>query len=94
MTERPARRARAPVAFSPVAHPANPGDPTKNPAQPRPAGRKTVTPGTLTITRMVSGPGSALLFLPGHLPHGIEPSGDKLIDTRVQACAVSFGRRH
>ncbi len=93
MTELPARLAKAPVVFSLVAHLANPGDPTKDPAQPWPADRKTVTLGTLTITKMVDKPDPSLLFLPGNLPDGIEPSDDPLIDTRVQAYAVSFGRR-
>ena len=34
-----------------------------------------------------------LLFLPTNLTDGIEPSDDPLIDARVQAYAVSFGRR-
>ena len=34
-----------------------------------------------------------LLFLPTNLADGIEPSDDPLIDARVEAYAVSFGRR-
>jgi catalase len=35
-----------------------------------------------------------LLFLPGQLIDGIEPSDDPLIDARTSAYAVSFSRRN
>jgi catalase len=35
-----------------------------------------------------------LLFLPGQLTDGIEPSDDPLIDLRDSAYAVSFSRRN
>ena len=58
--------------------------------------RRTVDLGTLTVTRLVPDSASAekaLLFMPNALTDGIEVSDDPLIDARVQAYAVSFGRR-
>jgi catalase len=75
---------------------ADPGDQTKDPTQPWPADRKLVNLGTITITSVDPDSTTAeksLLFLPGNLTDGIEPSDDPLIDARNQAYAVSYGRR-
>ena len=52
--------------------------------------------GVLTIDESVADGASAekaLLFLPGRLTDGIEPSDDPLIAARNAAYGVSFGRR-
>jgi catalase len=53
--------------------------------------------GTLMIDRVVANSDEAqktLLFLPGQLTKGIEPSDDPLIDARDGVYAVSFSRRN
>jgi catalase len=52
--------------------------------------------GVLTIDKAVADSADAqkkLLFMPGNLTDGVEPSDDPLIDARDNAYAVSFGRR-
>lgn len=91
-----ARLAREPAVFKVQAQLAEPGDPTNDATQPWPDDRRTVEVGTLTITKTVpdnAAAEKALLFLPNALTDGIEVSDDPLIDARVQAYAVSFGRR-
>ncbi len=91
-----ARLAKSPVQFHLMAQLANPGDQTKDPAERWPDNRKLVELGTITITRVDADSATAeksLLFLPGNLTDGIEPSDDPLIDARNQAYAVSYGRR-
>lgn len=96
MDELPARLAHEPVAFRMIAQLANPGDQTRDPAQPWPDDRRTVELGIITLTRAV--PDSAavqktLLFLPNNVPDGIEVSDDPLIGARSRAYPISFGRR-
>ncbi len=94
--ELPVRLAKGPVQFHLTAKLAAPGDQTKDPSQPWPDDRKVADLGTITLTKAVADNAAAqkaLLFLPGNLTDGIEPSDDPLIDTRNQAYAVSFGRR-
>jgi catalase len=91
-----ARLAKTPVKFHLMAQLANATDQTKDPTKPWPETRKLVDLGTLTITKADPDSVNAekpLLFLPGDLTDGIEPSDDPLIDARNQAYAVSFGRR-
>lgn len=91
-----ARVGKAPVAFRFLAQLAEPGDPTGDATKPWPKERRTVEMGTLTLTKAVPDSASAekaLLFMPSALTDGIEVSDDPLIDARVQAYAVSFGRR-
>ncbi|MFC6387774.1 catalase family peroxidase [Methylorubrum zatmanii] len=91
-----ARVAKEPVAFRFLAQLAEPGDPTHDATKPWPKERRMVEMGTLTLTQAVPDSASAekaLLFLPNALTDGIEVSDDPLIDARVQAYAVSFGRR-
>lgn len=97
MDELPQRLKRGPVTFHLKAQLAAPGDQTKDPSKPWPADRKVVELGVLTIDKAVAdsaGAEKALLFLPGQLTDGIEPSDDPLIDVRDGAYAVSFSRRN
>ena len=96
MDELPERLQRGPVTFHLKAQLAAPGDPTHDATKPWPEDRKVVELGLLTIDKAV--PDSAevqktLLFLPGQLTDGIEPSDDPLIEVRDGAYAVSFSRR-
>lgn len=96
MTDLPARLARGPVVFRLTAQLAAPGDPTGDATRPWPDSRPVVELGTLTIDRIAPDSTDAekkLLFLPGRLTDGIEPSDDPLIAARDAAYAVSFGRR-
>jgi catalase len=91
-----ARLAKTPVQYHLMAQLAAPGDQTVDPTKPWPETRKLVDLGTLTLTKVDADSlkaEKALLFLPGNLTDGIEPSDDPLIDARNQAYAVSFGRR-
>jgi catalase len=97
MDELPQRLKRGPVTFHLKAQLAAPGDQTRDPTQPWPADRKVVELGVLTIDKAVANSEEAqktLLFLPGQLIPGIEPSDDPLIDVRDGAYAVSFSRRN
>ncbi|MEE7458891.1 catalase [Methylorubrum populi] len=90
------RIAREPAKFRVLAQLAEAGDPTNDATKPWPDSRKTIDLGTLTVSRAVPDSAEAekaLLFMPNALTDGIEVSDDPLIDARVQAYAVSFGRR-
>jgi catalase len=96
MDELAERLKRGPVTFYLKAQLAAAGDSTKDPTQPWPADRKVVDLGVLTIDKTVANSAEAekmLLFLPGQLTDGIEPSDDPLIDVRSGAYADSFSRR-
>ncbi len=96
MEDLPARLAKGPVTFHLKAQLAAPGDPTGDPTRAWPDDRPVVDLGVLTIDRIVADNAAAekkLLFLPGRLTDGIEPSDDPLIAARDAAYAVSFGRR-
>jgi catalase len=91
------RLAKGVVTFHLKAQLAAAGDPTKDPTQPWPEDRKVVDLGVLTIDKSVADSIAAqkeLLFLPGRLTDGIEPSDDPLITARDSSYAVSFGRRN
>lgn len=94
--ELPARIAKGPLTFRLKAQLAAPGDSTKDAAIPWPATNEIVDLGVLTIGKSVPDSLEAqkqLLFLPGQLIDGIEPSDDPLIGVRDRAYAVSFSRR-
>jgi catalase len=96
MAEIGPRVAQAPAKFRVLAQLAEPGDPTNDATKPWPDDRRTVDLGTLAVTKAVPDSAEAekaLLFMPNALTDGIEVSDDPLIDARVQAYAVSFGRR-
>jgi catalase len=88
--------AAGPVTFKLVAQIAGPGDPTNDATKAWPSDRRRVDLGTISLDRQ-PGDGEArmreLLFLPGQLADGIEPSDDPLIASRDSAYADSFGRR-
>jgi catalase len=91
------RLAKGPVTFHIKAQLAAAGDSTKDSTQPWPEDRKVVDLGVLTIDKTVADSVAAekkLLFLPGRLTDGIEPSDDPLIAARDGSYAVSFGRRN
>ena len=95
--ELPARIARAPVTFHLNAQLASRGDSTKDASAPWPDSDETIELGVLTIDKSVPDSLEAqkkLLFLPGNLVEGIEPSDDPLIGVRDGAYAVSFSRRN
>jgi catalase len=92
-----ARLANAPVIFELQAQLAIPSDPITDATKPWPAERRVVVLGTLTIEKVVADSATAakqLLFLPGNVTDGIEPSDDPLIEARDGAYAVSFSRRN
>ena len=94
--ELPSHLATGPVVFRVMAQLASPGDQTKDPTQPWPADRKMVDMGTITLTKAVpdnAAAQKALRYLPNALTPGIEVSDDPLIDARVRAYVISFGRR-
>jgi len=94
--ELPARLAKEAVAFRLFAQLANPGDQTKDPTQPWPDDRRRVHVGTLVLSTAAADNVKAqrdLRFLPNRLASGIEVSDDPLIDARVRAYVISFGRR-
>lgn len=90
------RLARRPVTFRLRAQLAAPGDPTADPTLPWPDDRPVADLGTVTVERVAADSDAAqrrLLFTPGRLTDGIEPSDDPLIAARDGAYAVSFARR-
>jgi catalase len=96
MTDLPARLRKGPVSFRIKAQLADPGDSTKDPTKAWPDDRKVVDLGVLTIDKGVADSADVqkkLLFMPGNLTDGIEPSDDPLIPARDGSYAVSFGRR-
>jgi catalase len=94
--ELPARLAKGPVSFHLLAQLANPGDQTSDATKPWPANRKLADMGTITLTSAVPdnvAAQKAFHVLPNVLTPGIEVSDDPLIDARVKAYVISFGRR-
>ncbi len=95
-TEIAERLKHGPVTFHLKAQLAAPGDDTKDAAKPWPTDSKVVELGVVTVDKLVADSADAqkkLLFLPGALTDGIEPSDGPLIDLRDQAYAVSFSHR-
>jgi hypothetical protein len=96
MEDLPQRLAKGRVTFRIQAQLAAPGDQTKDPTQPWPDDRKVVDLGSLTIDKTVADSNELqkrLLFTPGRLTDGIEPSDDPLIAARDGSYAESFQRR-
>jgi len=89
------RLSTGPVRFHLKAQLAAPGDPTKDPSQPWPEDRKVVDLGTVSLFQTADDSNALqkiLLFTPGRLTVGIEPSDDPLITARDGAFAESFKR--
>ena len=90
------RLQQGPVLFRLLAQVAAPEDPITDATIPWPESRRLVELGLLTLTTLVpdnEAASKALLFLPGQLTDGIEPSDDPLIAARDAAYAISFGLR-
>ena len=90
--ELPQRLKQGPVTFHLAVQLAVPSDSTKDPTQPWPDDRKVVDLGILTINKAVDSSAEAeksLLFLPGQLTDGVEPSDDPL-----STCAIAPMRFH
>jgi catalase len=84
------------VSFHVMAQLARPGDQTKDPTKPWPADRSMVDMGTITLTSAAGDNAAAqkrLHYLPNQLEPGIELSDDPLVNARVRAYVISFGRR-
>ena len=89
------RLSKGPVTFHIKAQLAAPGDPTKDPSQPWPEDRKVVDLGTVSLIKTADDSNALekiLLFSPGRLTVGIEPSDDPMITARDGAFAESFRR--
>jgi len=97
MDELPERLKHGPVTFRLKVQLAAARDSTRDPTQPWPDDRPVVDLGTMTIDKAVANSTEAekpLMFLPGQLANGIEPSDDPLIDVRDAAYPVSYSRRN
>jgi catalase len=94
--ELPVRLAAAKIRFHLLAQLARPGDPTNDATKPWPSDRKLADMGTLTLDKAVPDNEAAqkqFHVLPNVLAPGIEVSDDPLINARVRAYVISFGRR-
>lgn len=97
VAEFPERLKQGPVVFHLKAQLAAAEDNLIDPAKPWPADRTVVELGTLTLDTAVADSAEAqkaLLFLPGQVTDGIEPSDDPMIGIRDGAYAESFARRN
>jgi catalase len=75
---------------------AEPGDPTADPSQAWPAGRRSVEVGTLVVERIEperDGPCRDINFDPSVLPPGMRTSDDPFPAARSAAYAKSYDRR-
>lgn len=68
-------------------------DDPNDPTVPWPEDRETVTAGHLTITEFAGDACAGMIFDPGRVIAGIEPSDDAILKARSEAYAVSFARR-
>jgi catalase len=94
--ELPTRLGKGPVVFHLKAQLAEPDDPTSDATKPWPDDRKVIDLGTITIDKAAADSDAAqkkLLFLPGNVTEGIEPSDDPIINVRNGSYAISFSRR-
>ncbi|MGF7161323.1 catalase [Rhodoligotrophos appendicifer] len=90
------RVAQAPQRWSLVVTIAEPGDPTSDPSQAWPAGRRTVNVGTLVVQQIEAerdGPCRDINFDPTILPDGIHVSDDPFPAARSAAYARSYDLR-
>lgn len=84
-----------PVAFTLVAQIADAGDKVDDPSLAWPADRKTVSLGTITLTKSAGDDAAnrELVFMPNAVPAGIE-AADPMIADRGAVYAASFARRN
>jgi catalase len=69
------------------------GDDPTDPTTPWPEERDFVELGTMTLTAYTGGACGSMIFDPGRLAPGIEPSDDPILKARSPAYSVSFARR-
>jgi catalase len=89
------RVGEGPVNFNLVAQVADTGDKVDDPSIAWPADRKTVSLGTISVTKSAGddAANADLVFMPNAVPAGIE-AADPMVADRAAAYAVSFARRH
>lgn len=90
------RVASAPQLWTLAITVADPGDPTADPSQAWPQGRRTIDAGTLTVDSIVpeaDGPCREINYDPTVLPDGMRTSDDPFPAARSAAYAVSYDRR-
>jgi catalase len=95
-TEIAERVGKEPQSWSLVVTVANPGDPINDPSKAWPAGRRSVTVGTLVVQKIeaeADGPCRDINFDPTLLPAGMSTSADPFPAARSAAYAVSYNRR-
>lgn len=87
---------KEPVKFRLMVQVAAADDPTNDATKVWPDDRPVVALGEIAVTKALDTPKveNDLLYLPTNLTTGIEPSDDPLINTRTEAYADSYGRRH
>jgi catalase len=85
-----------PVKFRLMVQVAAADDPSTDATKIWPDSRPTVELGEIAVTKALDTQKveNELLFLPTNLTSGIEASDDPLLNTRTEAYAESFGRRH
>jgi catalase len=69
------------------------GDDPDDPTTPWPEERRFVSAGHLTITEYTGHACDSMIFDPGNLIEGIEPSNDPILKARSPAYSISFSRR-
>ena len=90
------RVAKAPTRWTMVVTLAEAGDSVVNPTQAWPDTRKTVTVGTLTLSkyeRQVDGPCNKINYDPNVVSDGVKASDDPVLKFRSPAYAISFAKR-
>jgi catalase len=88
------RLSRGPARFTLELQIAGPGDPVDDPSTRWPAERERVVAGTLELVEVEEGADqNALVFDPGRVTDGIEPSNDPVLRFRPQAYSESVARR-
>lgn len=87
---------KGPVKFRLMVQIAAADDPTNDATKVWPDSRQLVELGEISVTKALDTQNveNDLLFLPTNVTAGIEPSDDPIINTRTEAYAESFGRRH
>lgn len=81
------------VAFELVLQLAEDGDDPDDPTTPWPEEREIVTAGRLVLNRFARNECDPMIFDPNRLTHGVEASGDPILEARSPAYSISFGRR-